>query len=295
MIDIILHLLSHTFEDTWLTFPILLVTYIIIEIFERRPSSNDDRIFFLLQKLGPVLGALLGLFPQCGFSFLAAMLYLQKNITLGTMLSVFIATSDEAIPVLLSNPEMYSTLPILLILKFGIAVFVGYIVDFIFKPDIIKFENMEEEDIDEEDYEETAVGSSCPCCYTQYPLIVSALLRSLKIFAFIFVTTFIFTGLIEWIGEENLQAFLLTDSVFQPIFAAVFGFIPNCAATVILCQLYIAQTLSFGSLLAGLITNAGLGILVLIQYGASKKEIFKTIGILFLVAIISGFLCIIFA
>ena len=130
--------------------------------------------------------------------------------------------SDEAIPVLLSNPEMYSTLPILLILKFGIAVLVGYIVDFIFKPDIIKFENMEEEDIDEEDYEETAVGSSCPCCYTQYPLIVSALLRSLKIFAFIFVTTFIFTGLIEWIGEENLQAFLLTDSVFQPIFAACF-------------------------------------------------------------------------
>lgn len=292
--NIILHLLSHTFEDTWLMFPVLLVTYLIIEIFERRPSGNDDRIFFLLQKLGPILGALLGLLPQCGFSILAAMLYLQKNITLGTMLSVFIATSDEAIPVLLSNPEMYSILPILLILKFGIAVLVGYIVDLIFEPDIIKFENMEEEDIAEEDYEETTAGSSCPCCYTQYPLVISALLRSLKIFAFIFVTTFIFTALVEWIGEENLQAFLLTDSIFQPVFAAIFGFIPNCAATVILCQLYTAQALSFGSLLAGLITNAGLGILVLIQYGASKRELLKTISILFLVAVISGFLCIIF-
>ena len=294
MIYIILHILAHTIEDTWLTFPILFVTYIILEMFERRPSDNDDRIFFMLQKLGPILGALLGLLPQCGFSILAAMLYLQRNITLGTLLSVFIATSDEAIPVLLSNPEMYSTLPILLLLKFGIAVSVGYIVDFIFKANIIKFENMEEEDIDEEDFEETTIGSSCPCCYTQYPLIVSAFLRSFKIYIFIFITTFIFTMLIEWVGEENLKAFLLTDSIFQPVLAAVFGFIPNCAATVILCQLYISQALSFGSLLAGLITNAGLGILVLIQYGASKKEILKVIGILFLVAIISGFLCILF-
>lgn len=283
-----IELLHHTFEDTWLTFPILFITYILIEIFERRPSNNDDKIFFMLQKLGPVLGALLGLLPQCGFSILAAMLFLQKNISLGTMLSVFIATSDEAIPVLLSNPSMYSILPILLILKFIIAIIVGYLVDLLFKPDLIKFDDMEDEDIDEEDYEETNIGSSCPCCYTEYPLVISALLRSLKIFSFIFITSFVFTALIHFIGEDTLKTFLLTDSIFQPVFAAFFGFIPNCAATVILSQLYITNALSFGSLLAGLITNAGLGILVLIQYNANKKDIFKTIGLLLLTAVIVG-------
>lgn len=291
LIDILIHILEHSFEDTWLTIPILLVTYIIIEYFERKPSQNDDKIFFGLQKFGPILGALLGLLPQCGFSILAAMLFIQRNITLGTMLSVFIATSDEAIPVLLSNPSMYTSLPLILVLKLIIAILVGYIVDHIFKQEIIKFDEMEEEEIEEEDYEEANVGSNCPCCYTEYPMIISVILRTLKIYAFIFITTFIFTGLIEWISEETLQSILLTNSIFQPIIAALFGFIPNCAATVILTQLYISQTLTFGSLMAGLITNAGLGILVLIQYQARKKDILKTISILLITAIITGFLC----
>lgn len=282
-----LEILEHTISDTILTLPILFITYMVLEYFERK-SNNDDKIFFLLQKLGPFLGAFLGLLPQCGFSILAAMLFLQKNITLGTMLSVFIATSDEAIPVLISNPELASTIPVLLLLKFGIAIGVGYLTDHFFKQDIIRFEDMPEEDIDEEDYEETKAGSSCPCCYTQYPMIISAILRSVKIYIYIFLTTFVLTALLHWISADTLSKVLLTNSFMQPLVSALFGFIPNCAATVILCQLYVAKALSFASLVAGLITNAGLGILVLLEFKADKKDIVKTIGILFLTAVITG-------
>ena len=103
--DIFVHTLEHTLEDTWMMFPFLLITYMILEVFERRDNQSDEKIFFGLQKYGPLVGAAVGLLPQCGFSILAAMLFVQRNITLGSLLAVMIATSDEAIPILLSNPS----------------------------------------------------------------------------------------------------------------------------------------------------------------------------------------------
>ena len=148
---------------------------------------------------------------------------------------------------------------------------------------------MEEEDYDDEEYEEEeSSGSSCPCCYPEYPLWISALLRSLKIYVFIFITSFVLTLLMELIGEKTLSMILLQDNLFQPIIAALFGFIPNCAATVVLTQLYTAGELSFGSLLAGLVTNAGLGLSVMIRYEARKKDILRTISILFITGVIVG-------
>lgn len=283
------HSLEHTWQDTWLMFPFLCVTYIILEIFERKKGNTDEKIFFGLQKYGPLVGALVGLLPQCGFSILAAMLFVQRNITLGSLLAVMIATSDEAIPILLSSPSLYPTLVFLLIFKFLIAVLTGYVVDHLLyrKQKVIYFDEMEEEDIDPEE-EEMEAGSSCPCCYPEYPLVVSAVLRSLKIFVFIFMTSFVLTMIIEWIGEDNLGTILLSHSIFQPVLAAFFGFIPNCAATVVLSQLYITGQLQFGSLLAGLITNAGLGLIVLIRYNENKKNIYRVIGILLVVSILFG-------
>lgn len=286
----ILEILHETIHDTWLMLPLLILTYCILEIFERR-ENQDDSMFFGLQKYGPLVGALVGLIPQCGFSILAAMLFVQNNITLGTLVSVMIATSDEAIPILISNPSMYSSMIQILILKFTIAVIVGFIIDKVLfrNQKILRFEDMEEDE-DYEDDQDEQTGTSCPCCYPQYPIWLSALLRSLKIYLFIFLTSFVLTLLIGIIGEDTLSTILLHDSIFQPIIAAVFGFIPNCAATVVLTQLYVAQELSFGSLLAGLITNAGLGLVVMIRYEANKKDIIKTISILFITAIFFGIL-----
>ncbi|WP_304957548.1 putative manganese transporter [Dubosiella newyorkensis] len=292
--ELILEGVHHAFEDTWLMLPLLYIAYCVIEYFERK-DNQDDSLFFALQKYGPLIGALIGLIPQCGFSILAAMLFVQNNITIGTLLAVFIATSDEAIPILLSEPRLFGTLGLLLVCKFLIAIIAEYFVDgLIFKHQkIARFEDMEEEEDEEWDEDEQA-ASSCPCCYPQYPLWLSALIRSVKIYLFIFIVTFIFTILIHVVGEATLSKFLLTNNVWQPVLAAIFGFIPNCAATVVLCQLFALGQLSFGSLLSGLITNAGLGFLVLFQYGEKKKTILTIALILWIIAVLSGMIASLF-
>lgn len=288
--NLIIESVLDAFHDTWLMIPLLYITYCILEYFERK-DSKDDSLFFGLQKYGPLVGALIGLIPQCGFSVLASMLFVQGNITMGTLIAVFIATSDEAIPILIAEPALYKTLGLLILCKFLIGLSVGYLVDYVLFPKqkILQFEDLPEEEVDAEiEEEEAEVSSSCPCCYPQYSLWISALLRTLKIFGFVCGITILFNIFIGWIGEEQLSRFLLMDTIWQPLLAGLFGFIPNCAATVILCQLYTFQQLSFGSLLAGLITNAGMGFLILFQYGENKKTIFKIALILYCTAILFG-------
>ena len=287
-----LHLIEHTFEDTWLMFPLLLLSYFVIEYFERK-ESDDDVLFRSLQKYGPLVGAFVGMIPQCGFSIIAAMLFLNRNITLGTLISVFIATSDEAIPVLLANPSLYSSMIGIILIKIILAIVVGYITDKVLFPKqkLLLFADMEEESDEEyEEGEEESSGSACPCCYIQYPLPVSAFLRSLKIYVFLFITTLLLNIILHTVGEETLGTLLLSNSIFQPVLASLFGFIPNCAASVVLTQLYVAKQVSFASLVSGLITNAGIGIVVLIRYQASKKDLMRVFAILFVSALASGIL-----
>lgn len=291
----ILDILLDTIHDTWLMFPLLFITYCFLEVFERRQSDeSDEKIFFALQKAGPLIGALVGLIPQCGFSVLAAMLFLQRNITLGTLIAVMIATSDEAVPILLSKPELYQTLGFLLLAKFIVALFVGYLIDQLLgkHQKIIRFEDMEEEDDEYEEETEVEENESssqgCGCCYPDLPLPVSALYRSIRIFIFLFVTSLILTTIIEFFGEDALKGILLNNQIYQPILACIIGFIPNCAATVVLSELYATGSISLGSLFAGLCTNSGLALLLLIRYGERKKYLLRIILILFLTGSIVG-------
>ena len=281
--DIIVDLI----KDTWLMLPLLYVSYLIIEHFERK--ETDDSWFFGLQKYGPLIGAAIGLIPQCGFSIVGTLLFLNNNITIGTLLSIYIATSDEMIPVLIAHTSMYGDMFRILAIKFIVGVLVGYITDLIFPSKLLLFKDMEEEPEDEgEEYEEEPQGNSCPCCYTQYPIWISALLRSLKIYAFIVVVTFILNTLVALGGEKFLSNLLMSNTIFQPIIATLIGFIPNCVASVILTELYISKSISFASLTAGLISNAGLGIMCLIQYGATRKQLIRVVSILALTAITTG-------
>ena len=270
--------------------PLLFIAYILIERMERR-NTDDSPLFFALQKYGPLVGAAIGLIPQCGFSILAGMLFMQNSITLGTMLAVFIATSDEAIPIMLSHPDLYGSLAVILLLKFVTAVAVGYVTDAVFGKKIIRFEDMPEEDEEEEiDEDSEASMGTCPCCYPDLPIWKSALLRTLKVYAWVFGVTMAFTALVHWVGEDTLGTLLLTGSAWQPLAASLFGFIPNCAATVVLTELYALGKLSFGSLFGGLVTNAGLGPLVLLQFHASRKSIVRGFVILLLTGTAAGML-----
>lgn len=286
----ILELIFDTFKDTWMTIPLLFITYCLLEFVERKQSSGfDEKIFFALQKAGPLVGALVGLIPQCGFGVLAAMLFVQHNISLGTLLAVMIATSDEAIPILISQPQLLSTLGFILIAKFVVATVVGYIVDTLIRnQQIVRFEEIDEEDYEEDDLEQEQGTSSCPCCYPQYPWYLSALLRTFKIYFYLLITSFVLSFLVEWVGPNTLKTILLSNSIAQPLLASLIGFIPNCAATVVLSELYLSSHITLGSLFAGLVTNSGLAMLVLIRYQDNKKDILKVVSILLITAMISA-------
>ncbi len=259
-----MELLKETISDTFLIIPILFIMYICLEYFEHKEYSFYEKY---LLKYGPLLGAGLGMIPQCGFGVLASVLFIENKITLGTLISVFIATSDEAIPILIAHPQMYASLIYIIILKFLLAIIIGYFIDYFFKK--------------QKNYSLKDCGHK-----HNYSIFIEAILRTIKIYSFIFITNLLLSYLIETIGLHNLSIILMNNSMFQPLACAIIGFIPNCASSVILTQLYINHVLSFASLLAGLMTNAGLGILVLLQNKINTKTILKICVILLISALI---------
>jgi len=240
--------------------------YLFLEYLDHHNKSYENYFF----KYGPLYGALLGVIPQCGFSIIASLLFIENKVTLGTLISVFIATSDEAIPILIAKPSMYSSLIVLLLMKFIIAIIVGYLVDFIFKNKINQYSFIKSTHSHE------------------HHIFIEALVRTLKVYTFIFIIHFVLSFFIEKLGYDTLSQILMNQSLFQPIISALFGFIPNCASSLILTELYIHHTLSFASLIAGLITNAGLGLVILIKNHVDIKVILKICLILFFTSLIIG-------
>lgn len=277
MIDILID----TIHDTLPMLPLLFLTYLLLEYIERKESFNIQKQLLSLKQLGPLFGAVLGIIPQCGFSVIAAGLYVDHAISLGTLIAVFISTSDEAIPILIAHPDHASLLPKVIVFKLCLAVIVGCCIDLFDKRKILR--------------QPEASTPACSCHTHQQSLWKDAIFRTMKIFLFVFVVNFFLTWLIVWIGEEHLAKLLLDKSIVQPLIASVVGFIPNCAASVILAQLYISGVVSFGSLTAGLVTSAGLGLMVLLRSDHNRKEIVRILIILLLSAWISGTLLQIFA
>ena len=282
ILDFMLHIFVHTLEDTWLMVPLLFITYYLLEKYAHS-NKGDDHLFKKLQKYGPLLGAFLGLLPQCGFSVLAAALFVQKHITIGTLIAMFIATSDEAIPIFLAMPEMHVDLVWLLGLKVSIGILVGWLCDHVLFKNQTILPFVEDEDVE-------IAHVHCSCSEHKGSVLKNVLYRTFKIYGFVFLTAYVFTITLHAIGNEALSKILLTNTMFQPIVAALFGLIPNCCASVVLCQLYALEQLSFGSLLAGLISNAGLGWFVLFEMNAGRKNIVKVLSVLLLTAIVCGLL-----
>lgn len=276
MTEMIIEIFQHTLHDTVAMLPLLFITYLILETIERKEAFAIQKQLLSLKRYGPFCGALLGLIPQCGFSVIAAGLYVEHTISLGTLLAVFISTSDEAVPVLLAYPDQASMLLSILLTKLLLALIVGYSVDIFIKNHGNLFSQTD--------------FRLMPCKHhTQNrSILLDALTRTIKIFAFVFLISFLLTYVIHWIGEDQFASILLEKSIWQPFLATLIGFIPNCAASVMLAQLFVSGVLSYGSLIAGLSVNAGLGIMVLLKARQDKKELAVLFSILFLSAWISG-------
>ena len=285
--------------DTLKTLPILLVVYFLIAYVEHKWANKLRNNHFLCGKASPVLGALVGSVPQCGFSVVATDLFARGIIPVGTLLAIFLATSDEALPILLTHPNQWLPIVILIVAKILIAVVVGYLANLTFRiiyrrsPVMPAQVPTAQHDHEHETKAEPAILHG-GCCHhhvdSQRFNWLHPFLHSLKILAFIFVVNFLFGCIADvWVGEDNLKSFLGGSIWLQPLLAVIVGLIPNCAASVVLTEFYLIGGLRFGALLGGLCVNAGLGIIFLLRHKKMWREKFFIIGWLITVSLVAGY------
>lgn len=280
--------LADALKDSLHMLPFLFFIFVVIEVIEYFYSNKMTKFAKYSGKAGPLAGSLAASFPQCGFSVIASTLYTKKLITKGTLLAVYLSTSDEAIPVLLSEPsKLYLVVPLLLT-KIIIAIIAGYAIDFII--DQTKNNNSLNDTV-----EDTEDEQGCCKHHINKPrkrdLIFHPVEHTFNVFIFILIITIGINYLVFTIGgEENLGQYFLHDSVLQPVITAIVGLIPNCAVSIAITLMYLKGALGFGSVIAGLCSSAGLGILVLFKKNDSLKDTLIIIFILLFVSIFSGIL-----
>ena len=267
MIDVVID----TLIDSVKLLPFLFVTYIIMEYLEHKKSAIQKS-----GKFGPLIGGLLGTIPQCGFSVVATNLYATRIINIGTLLAVYLATSDEMIPIMISEGIPIITIIKILGIKLIIAVIVGFLIDLI----IQTRKNTEEEKI-----VDLCEKEHCDC---EHGILKSALKHTVNIFVFIVIITFIINMIVYFIGEENIANFLQANPVLAPVLASLIGLLPNCASSVILTQLYVQNVIPVSTMIAGLLVGAGVGLAVLFKMNKKLKENIEIVVLLVVIGTLSG-------
>lgn len=267
--------------DSLKILPILIVAFALLEILESRVGEKTERAIEKAGKTGPIWGSLLGLIPQCGFSVIGANFYSEHIITVGTLIAIFLSTSDEAFLVMLGHPDKILDVFIIMGIKLVIATISGLIIDALIGNKLLirhrkEHEEHKHEHIEHDDHDH--------CCHHHgaKDIAVCTLKRTAETFIFVLIANIILGLLIYWITEDSLREFMLTDSVFQPILTALIGLIPNCAPSVILATMYVEGYVSLGSVIAGLGTGAGVGLLMLFRFNKNVKENVKIASLLYL-------------
>lgn len=276
----ILEVLQDTAIDTIKLLPFLFITYLIMEYIEHKTSNKVKDVIKKSGKFGPLLGAIVGVFPQCGFSVSATNLYAGRVITLGTLISVYLATSDEMLPILLTEAVPAGTIFTILGIKLVLGIVAGFIIDFAIR--MFKKEKVEEQ---EEKIEEICEHEHCHC---EEGIVTSAIKHTLNITIFIFFITLVLNGIIAYIGEDTIAHFISQNVILGPIVAGLIGLIPNCASSVILTELFISNVISMPVLISGVAVNAGVGLLVLFKTNKNAKENLKIVGLLYIIGVLAG-------
>ncbi len=268
--------LLDAFLDTLKILPYLLVTFILLEMLEHKLTKKNEKILTKAKKGGPILGGLLGALPQCGFSSMAANLFSSRVITMGTLIAVFLSTSDEMLPIMIS--EKVDILLVLKIIGFKILVgiIIGFIVDMIYKKKKEEHEHIH--DLCEDEH--------CDCEHDG--IILASIKHSLKIALFILIANILINLIIFKVGEERLGNILLHHNILSYFLASLIGLIPNCAASVVITELYLSKLISVGTLLSGVLTGSGIGILLLFRTNKHLKENLSILGIIYSVGVIVG-------
>ncbi len=274
-----LEVIEETLLDSIKLIPFLFIAYLIMEYIEHKTSQKSRETIKKSGKFGPLIGSFLGIFPQCGFSVVATNFYAGRVITLGTLISVYLTTSDEMIPIMISEAVPLWTILKILFVKLVIGIVAGFVIDFVLRL-INKNKKMEEEnivDLCEHDH-----------CHCEKGILKSSIHHTLSIFVFILIVTFIINTAIYFIGEENISNILLNKPILGPIVSSLIGLIPNCASSVIITNIYLKNVINVGTMIAGLLVNAGVGLVVLFKTNKKIKENIAIICLLYIVGVISG-------
>ena len=308
-----LHIIEHTLLDSLPILPFLFLSYLLMEWLEHKAGERTARVLKRSGKVGPLLGGLLGVVPQCGFSASAAGLYAGRVISAGTLLAVYLSTSDEMLPILISHRVPIGTIAMILGVKILIAAGAGMALDLLWRPSghashghhghAHKHEHEHHHDHHDHHHEhehhhgeerpQTAIHEMCESegCHCDRGIFLSALIHTLKIFGFILLITFLFTCLIEAVGEERLGSLLSSLPVVGQLIAGLIGLIPNCAASVVITQLYLEGLISSGCMMTGLLVGAGIGVMVLFRTNhRHMKDNVRLVAILYGVGVAAGVL-----
>lgn len=280
-----IEVIEDTLIDALKLVPFLFLTYLLMEYLEHKTGDKTKEVIKKSGKLGPLFGAILGIVPQCGFSAAAASLYAGRVITMGTLIAVFLSTSDEMLPILISEAAPISLIVQVLLIKLVIGAIAGFIIDAV-RGLIIKRKKVS----NKEEEAEEAIGHMCEHdhCDCEHGIIKSSIKHTLNILIFIIIITFILNTIVHFIGEENISNAIASVPFVGILVSALFGFIPNCAGSVIITELYLSNLISLGSMMAGLLVGSGIGILVLFKLNKHMKQNFTIAGLLYLIGIISG-------
>ena len=287
-----LEIIEDTLIDAIKLLPFLFITYLIMEYIEHKMVHKTKHAIKKSGKWGPIIGSILGAFPQCGFSVSATNLYAGRVITLGTLIAVYLSTSDEMLPIFIS--EAVSPIIILKILgiKIIIGIIAGIIIDLglhVIKNKIMK--NKENNITESEENDDDEIGHICEedhCHCNESGILKSAIHHTLNILMFIIIITFIINTAVHFVGEETIASWILNRPVIGPLIASLIGLIPNCAASVIITNMYLDKVISLGSMISGLLTGAGVGLAVLFKTNNKIKENIGILILLYAIGVISG-------
>lgn len=277
MADIIID----TLLDTVKLIPFLFLTYLLMEFLEHKAGKKSEALIQKSGKFGPVIGSLLGIFPQCGFSAAAAGLYSGGVITVGTLISIFLSTSDEMLPILISNRVPFLSVLTVLGMKVIIAAVAGIIIDLTVR---LMRRNKDDGQIHIVDMCESEH------CHCEKGIMLSAVHHTLHITIFVLIITFALNSLIYFIGEDRISSLFVSVPFVSQLVSALIGLIPNCAASVAITQLYISGLISFGSMMSGLLVGAGVGILILFRTNRKLKSSIAIAAVLYGIGVVSGVL-----
>lgn len=261
--------------DTLKLLPYLLITFIILEFIEHKLSKKNQKLLEKNKKVGPLLGGLLGALPQCGFSSMAANLFSARVITMGTVIAVFLSTSDEMLPIMLSEKADIKLVLGIIGFKVVVGIIIGFIIDLIYRK---KTEEKEIKELCEHDH--------CDCKHKN--IIVSSIIHTIKTGLFVLIANLLINIIIYKVGEDNVSNILLSNNILTYFASSLIGLIPNCAGSIIITELYLAKLITIGTMLAGLLTGSGLGILLLFKSNKSIKENLSILGIIYFTGIIIG-------